>query len=90
MVFCILFIVGTGIPFIKNHLLPKNAYAVWVVPDPYTLAEFKKVPLNKGFVFIPDPDKQCWDAPLPCSGLLNPGLEWRSERMTDGFHIKNE
>ncbi len=90
LILCILLILGTGIPFIKNHLLPKNAFAVWVVPEPYTLAEFKKVPLINGYVFIPDPDKQCWDAPLPCSGLLNPGLEWRGERMSDGFHIKNE
>jgi hypothetical protein len=62
----------------------------WLTPDAYSGNTLITHKLKRGYVYLPEDNGQCWDAPLPCTGLLNEHLVWRGENMEAGFRIEND
>lgn len=82
---CAGILLAGGLVFLKQI----KTYA-WLYPEPYTRQTMNYEPVKNGYVWQPAADQQCWDSPLPCTGLLNKNMVWRSENMKDGFRIEND
>jgi len=82
---CIGIMVAGNVVFLKQIKNP-----AWLYPEPYTSQTMNYVNLKNGYVWQPAAGEQCWDSPLPCTGLLNKNMVWRSKNMQEGFRIEND
>jgi hypothetical protein len=57
----------------------------WLLAAPYPPVEMREVPLRRGHAFVPESGSALWDAPVPSTSRLEKDLEWRGERIDQGF-----
>ncbi|MFA6262333.1 MAG: hypothetical protein WC760_12750 [Bacteroidia bacterium] len=84
-------LIAGGIFFTKLYLPADRFQRNLITLLPYGTNTMQRVPLPLGgYVMMPEGNAQCWDAEIPCTSILDPNLQWRTNRLEDGFKMKNE
>jgi hypothetical protein len=80
----ILYILYHG--YLSIQLVPKDKnFLFW--PRPYPTEELQSKLVDHIVVYSPIKTDQCWDAPLPCTPILNDQLRPRGDSVAAGFRI---
>lgn len=79
-----------GVLFMRQYLPAEKFGSSLLMLQPYRTQANQKVDLaGGGYIMMPLSDQQCWDTEIPCTSILDPGLEWRGSSLAEGFRIKN-
>ena len=79
-----------GAIFIKQYLPISKIMASIITPLPYGTNTMYLHELKKGYIYTPAFNEQCWDAPIPCTSIIEDGLEWRGDSLDEGFRIETK
>lgn len=85
----IVLLLAGGIFFTKLYLPADRFQRSLITLLPYGNNPMQRISLPRGgYVMMPEEGKQCWDAEIPCTSIMDPELQWRTERLEDGFRGK--
>jgi hypothetical protein len=88
---CMALLLVNGALFVRQYLPAEKLQASLISPLPYSTDQLQKVELSTGnFIYSPQPDKQCWDCPLPCTSIIDSSLQWRGSELEEGFRLKGQ